>query len=617
MSVNEWFRRNQKRVYAIMIFAMGAWGIGTSAMYLIPQKAVGTIFNEKITRDEFADVESRWRRIFFSGVQRPILDLIWKQMVYIHEADRLRIVVTDRDVQDGIQNLSFPFFGGKTNLGHEHLVRLLCNTFRVNQDQLLQTIKEAMLIEKLGLFMRNSIKTTTEEAWQRYSMENEGARIKYVAFDAERFAGTVEITEEEVRLFYDKYKDVYPDKATGSYGYKEPEKRKIEYIMADYNELMKKVNITDEEIIKYYEENKEIEFKESVENKTVNKDSGVNNELNKDIGEDKTEKETDKEEIGGVPDKNENEKDKINVQDEVKDAKAVQDSKESPESSRYKPLDEVRELIKKNLQRKVAINLANELISKVDEEIYENLDKSKRPSFHELAGKYGLVYDIPKPGNSQDGFFTKDEAGMIFLGPDRFDSMVFERELYEPSPPLEAFESKYIFQVIDKHLPDSPPLSEIYEKVEGDLKIEKAFRKVMELSEQCLNNMKKTSFQDGLDSFNSELGGGNLQVEETEYFNRPLFSEDRPSGYIVAMKAYRPNVAAKAFTLKKDELAIVAEEGDKKACYIIMLLDKKEAGREKFEENKGQLLRRYLTEKQMHVMAQWEENLMKQARLDI
>lgn len=615
MSVNEWFRRNQKRVYAIMIFAMGAWGIGTSAMYLIPQKAVGIIFNEKVTRDEFADAEGRWRRIFFSGIQRPILDLIWRQMIYIHEANRLGIVVTERDIMDGVQNLSFPFFGGKTNLGHEHLVRLLCNTFRVNQDQLLQTIKEAMLIEKLDLFMRNSIKITTEEAWGCYSMENEGAKIKYVAFDAERFADTVEASEEEVEAFYNKYKDVYPDKTTGSYGYKEPEKRKIEYIMANYNELVKKVNVTDEEIIKYYDENKEIEFKEPVENKT-NKESEGNNEPNKNIIDgDKTEKETDKGEIESVVDKEE--KDKIDVQEGVKEAKVAQDSKESLEPNRYKPLDEVRELIKKNLQRKAAINLANELISKVDEEIYENLDKSKSPSFHELAEKYGLIYDIPKPGNSQDGFFTKDEASMIFVGADRFDSMAFERDLYEPSPPLEAFESKYIFQVIDKRLPDAPTLSEIYGKVEGDLKIEKAFRKTRELAEQCRNNMEKTSFQDGFDAFNKEAGGGNLQVEETEYFNRPLFPGERPSGYIVAMKAYRPNVASKAFTLKKDELAVVAEEGGKKACYIIMLLDKKEADRGKFNENKEQLLRRYLTEKQMHIIAQWEENLMKQARLNI
>ena len=39
---------------------------------------------------------------------------------------------------------------------------------------------------------------------------------------------------------------------------------------------------------------------------------------------------------------------------------------------------------------------ATEVMNKLDEEIYETMDKAERPSFKDLATKYNVAYEIPE-----------------------------------------------------------------------------------------------------------------------------------------------------------------------------------------------------------------------------
>ena len=569
MAFNGWFRRNQKKVYIVMIFAMGAWGIGSSAIYLIPQKAIGVISGEKITRDQLADFETRWRRILLSRLQGPVLDLVWKQLIYDRAANRSGIIVTDSDIAEGVHDLASRTLGGRANIDGENLIRFLCSNFNVNRSQLIRTIEEVMRIHKLDYFLRRSVKVTTEELWQRYSIENEKVKIKYVAFNAKDFVDNIEVSDSEIESFYQKYSNDFPDEITGSFGYKEQEKVKIEYVMASYDELAKDINVTDDETLEYYEENKEVEFKE----------------------DSKTE-----------PTGDENNDD---------------DTYSSSELPQFRPYKKVKDLINEKLLKQKTNDLANELIAKVDEEIYDNLDKFERLSFEDLAKKHGLIYKIPKSPNRDTAFITKNESEVVLIGSDRFASIAFDREKLDPSPPLNAVEGKYIFQVIDNQSPTTPPLSEIYEKVKTDLKLEMAFRKTRELSELCMNKMQEMSFKEGFDSFVNETGYKSLESGETEFVSRPTLVGNRPYGYISSMQAYRPNIVLKAFKLKDKEIALAVEGEGERASYLITLVDKKVVTREEFDEKAEQIRKKYITEKQRFTLLKWENSITKESKLDL
>lgn len=566
MGFNGWFRRNQKKVYILMIFAMGVWGIGSSVMFMIPQKPMGTVFGEKVRKDEFIDFEERWRKIVLSGVRKPSLDIIWKQLVYERAAKQSGIIVTDRDVMEGVYDIGKQLLQAPSTIPSEQLVMIMCNAFHVNRSQLLQTIREVVTIHKLDFFLKSSVKVTKDEAWQRYSSENEKVKLKYVEFKAEDFVDSVNVTEQEVSEFYNKYKDLIPDKLKGSYGYKEEEKVKIEYIMADYSEMQKRVAVDENEMLKYYEDKKD-EFILPVK-----------------IAENS-------------------------------DA----DSKEDAEpEKKYKPFDEVKGDIKNQLLKDKAKEFASDLISKVDEVIYENIDKLNKPSFEDLAKKYGLTYEIPKHGKNNSEFVTKAESETLLVGTDRLSSIAFNRDKFDPSPPMSSLQGMYIFQVLDKRAPMSSSLADARQDVERDLKTEKAFRKARELAEQCLKKMEENTFDSGYKSFVGSTGIGSISVEETEFLNRGLAQNGRtPEGYIVAMQGYRPNVSEKAFSIKDKEVALAVEDEGKKACYVVSLADKKEVDAEEFEGKLEEIIRGYTNQKQRYLLKKWEENITNKSELYI
>ncbi len=564
MGFNEWFRRNQKKVYIVMIFAMGVWGIGSSVIFFIPQKAIGTVFDEKITKDEFVDFENRWRKVILSGYKGVSLDLIWKQLVYERAAHKSGIVITENDIIEGVYDLARQKINTSGDVPAEQLIMILCNVFKVNRNQLLRTVKEVMTIHKLDYFLKSSVKVTDEEGWQRFSAENTKVKLKYAEFSANNFINSVDVTNEEVESFYDKYKDAFPDKLTGSYGFKEDEKVRIEYIMADFKEMLKNVSVADDELLKYYEDNKETEFVMPV----------------KEVADDTEKKEDD--------------------------------------AIKYKPFDEVQETIKNNLLDKKSKESANELISKVDEDIYESIDKLNRPTFEELAKKYGLVYKILDQGRRGSEFMTKDELEKVLVGKDRLSIVAFDRDKFDPSQPMESLDGKYIFQVIDKQFPMSPPLSEIRNDVENELRIEKAFRLARELAEQCLKKMQDSSFESGYDSFIAEKGLAGLELGETEYLKRQSTASDTsPHGYVVAMQAFRYNVLEEAFKLKDKELGLAVENSGNKACYVVALAGKKDADRGEFDKNKEKVLNRFRVEKQKYTLKKWEDNISKMSQLNI
>ena len=261
MVSSSWFRRHQKTVYIVMIFAMFVWGIGYSVMEMIPKKPIGRMFGRKVTQNEFADMLGRWQRLFFSQAKESIVSLVWKQLMFVEEAKRMGIEVTSQEVEEGLQRLASQIFGGRMNIDRVRLVQFLCSNFRLNQEQIERTLREALLIEKLESMIRSATKMTTEEMWQRYSLENEQVKFKVLPLKARDFADSVNVTEDEIRSYYEKYKKEGHDEESGKHGYKLPERVKIECLIAKYDDMEKQVSVTDDEVKKYYEDNKETLYK--------------------------------------------------------------------------------------------------------------------------------------------------------------------------------------------------------------------------------------------------------------------------------------------------------------------------------------------------------------------
>ncbi|HHT9117190.1 MAG TPA: peptidyl-prolyl cis-trans isomerase [Candidatus Hypogeohydataceae bacterium YC38] len=300
--------------------------------------------------------------------------------------------------------------------------------------------------------------------------------------------------------------------------------------------------------------------------------------------------------------------------EENKDRRYKIEEKKEAEALKYKPFQEVKEEIKETLTRNKAKEMVTQLIGEADGKIYESLGKTERMGLSSLADSLGLFYN-------ETGYFTQEEAKNIIKDAEEMVySMFFQREEYDPSPPLDAPAGKFIFQVTSRKEPQAPPLEEVKKKVEEELREEKALLKAKEIAQLALERIKQSSFEEGKrlleeESKKIKAEGSILQKGETEFFARPQLLEGRPYRYINALEADVPNLATEAFKLKDSEVALVAEKAGKKACYILRLASKKEADKKNFQDNKEKLIRRYLAEKQQDFLAHWSQRLKEMAEL--
>ncbi|MEE9605909.1 MAG: SurA N-terminal domain-containing protein, partial [Candidatus Scalindua sp.] len=195
MPATNWFRKNQRKLLGVLVvFLMVIWGIGPAVDYIVPKPPVGEILGEKISQEEFSDTVIRWARVFFRDSKEPVAEQVWKQLALVHQAERMGVFVTDEELAQEIRSW-LTMFGINpqilTNI--EEYRRMLGSIFHMTQYQFEKTIREYLLAQKLQFLLRNSVKITKDEAFQRYVKENEKVKIKYGAFKAKDFVDRVEI----------------------------------------------------------------------------------------------------------------------------------------------------------------------------------------------------------------------------------------------------------------------------------------------------------------------------------------------------------------------------------------------------------------------------------------
>jgi hypothetical protein len=547
MAATSFFRRNQRKFLGILVvFLMAIWGIGPAAEYIIPKPAVGNILGRKITQEQFSRTATRWARIFFRDAKEPVANLVWKQMALFSQAEQMGIIITTDELAQEIRNF-FPI-DPRIFEDKEGFRRMLGSVFHLTELQFEQTIKEYLLARKLQYLIRNSVKITEDEAIRRFVKENEQVKIKYAALKARDFINQVEIEEDEIKSFYDKYSDSFPNKNEGVWGYKEPEKVKLEYIIAKNDSVEKQIEITEEKIKEYYEDKKALMFRKEGAASPENKDS---------------------------------------------DGAVV---------SEFKPLGEVRGQIKNNILLKERESMVNKLIADADNEIYEKIDKEEFISFSKLAEKYNLSYVVPTNRNNGTNYFTKEELKEVIIDLSQFPKQVFERDINDPSPPISSTEGKLIFRVLERNEPRVPPYEEIRDKVAEGLRYKKAFEKAEKFAEKCLERINQTSFEEGIKSIEGEAG--RLATIETKYVNRPgIISKDDDTEILGQDRA---KIVDAAFGLKVGGTAVASEEKGEKTCYVVMLVEKRKVDPKKFEEDKDSIMQQYLMEKQLSFLSEWE-----------
>jgi hypothetical protein len=494
---------------------------------------------------------------FFGGTSR--LELI-DALILEHEADRMNIPKTSEFASDWIDQQTS---GTMTPALFEGILSRYER--RVGGEELLTDIASQIRIALARQEIAVPV-VTPLDVFRTYRDQTERASFKVVPFvvNSDSFTGKVpDPTDSEIKDFFEKYKDVLPDPASPTPGFKIPRKVKAEYLAIDANAVARRIQakLSESELKAYYE--------------TRKKEFPMDGELPADL-------------FMGAPELT---------------------------PPRYLPLSEIRDNLAEALARDKANEEIQETFEKVRDQfidkfsddyhkVQEDISDATKdglsaeglvlPKLNDLAGvakSFGLTYDVTPLMDRAEA----DQIGRISLArigtgmasdPRTFAVELFDpkRQLYEGFELADPLGQRYLVRKIEDFAAHVANLEEIRDEVTRAWKRDKARPLARKAAEELAAKLK------------SEGG----QIKELSIDNRPVILIDSvtkfkqgmpiPSRFggqfpfergpatptdLPAIQMAGQPLLDTLFALKHGEVAVEADQPQ--GTYYVMTLEKRDA----------------------------------------
>jgi peptidyl-prolyl cis-trans isomerase D len=223
-------RKTKTFLYVLVppiIIAFVAWG--TTTDFGGPgEQAVVEIGKTKITRQHFLDEYYLLREATmenFPGelspeieemIKQQTLDRLIQQVLLDRQLERLKIVVSDTEVQDSIKRYSDFQTDGKFDPAKWNAA--IADT-RINWAYWTEQERRSLKMQKIVDMIQAAARVTDQEVKDKYQYENEKVEIEYITLRPGELAGDMDVSEEEISTFYEEHREDYavPAKVELSY----------------------------------------------------------------------------------------------------------------------------------------------------------------------------------------------------------------------------------------------------------------------------------------------------------------------------------------------------------------------------------------------------------------
>lgn len=180
-------------------------------------------------------------------------------LVLAKAAEKMGMVVTDRAINDLIKQITDDAISSEQL--QTIIAQLQVDRRRVSVARLFDALRTEMLASKMAqLFFQSIRDVPPAQRFEYFERLNRRVKTEILPLAVSSFLGqvTVEPTADELRAFFDKYKNQFDDPASSEPGFKEPKRASFQYFKADFAKFKDEVKpqITDAEIAEYYEKNK-------------------------------------------------------------------------------------------------------------------------------------------------------------------------------------------------------------------------------------------------------------------------------------------------------------------------------------------------------------------------
>ena len=178
---------------------------------------VGIVNNRKVSFEEmyYAITGVRSQVILNYFNQPNVLEMIlgnkpiliksaWDRILFLDEAKRLNIKVSDKEVVEYINN--HPLFSRNGVFDERIYSYILHNNIGLEARAFEEVVRKNLAIRKMSLYLTKGMKITDEDVLSDYKKEFAKMKIAYILIDAKNFSGDVTIDKNAAKDFYEKHK---------------------------------------------------------------------------------------------------------------------------------------------------------------------------------------------------------------------------------------------------------------------------------------------------------------------------------------------------------------------------------------------------------------------------
>lgn len=129
----------------------------------------------------------------------------------------------------------------------------------LTEDMFYEMLRKELEVYEFNLTVSSSITGATPgQRWEYFRRTHKQAEIECIAVPVAQFAAsTAAPKEDDLKAYFEKYKDRTPSPDSAEPGFRVPQKVELEYFVANVDEFASPEKVTDEEIQTYYEKNRE------------------------------------------------------------------------------------------------------------------------------------------------------------------------------------------------------------------------------------------------------------------------------------------------------------------------------------------------------------------------
>jgi len=236
------FLRSQSQTVLIVVLAVIGFGFlfyGNAGNLLTSQGGrvhtdFGRIDGEDLSIAQLTDavrntidgiiVQGRAKELSQTGARGEVADEVWRQLLLLHEADRLHIQVSEKQLIDFIHTIpAFQKDGVYSPTEFQAVATNLENSYHISLDTFLNVVRTGLRLDAVRKALVSSVHMSAQDISAQFERYYGPLQVSLVSFDQKSFIDSAQVTPEEIQAEY----KAHPENPA----YRTKEKRKVDYVL--------------------------------------------------------------------------------------------------------------------------------------------------------------------------------------------------------------------------------------------------------------------------------------------------------------------------------------------------------------------------------------------------